>query len=184
MPTLNLDYIYYTLYTLFSDPSQLSPARLLGSIAPYSIALSLVFATLIVYSIIRITQIRGEQAEVLRAHQQKVERAKEGVVHNEKWQRVLAHIHSPNPSDWRLAILEADIMLEELMDGLGYRGETLAEKLKSVERSDFNTLESAWEAHRVRNDIAHAGGDFLLSEREAKRVIDLYRRVFDEFRFI
>ena len=184
MSTLNVDYIFYHLYAFFSDPSHLSPASLLGAIAPYSIALSLVLATLITYSIVRITEIRSEEARVLRAHQHKVASAKAGVIRNEKWQRVLAHIASPNPSDWRLAILEADIMLEEGMNMMGYRGETLADKLKSVERSDFFTIDSAWEAHRIRNEIAHAGGDFLLSEREAKRVINLYQQVFEEFRFI
>ena len=81
-------------------------------------------------------------------------------------------------------ILEADVMLDEVMEGQGYHGATLADKLKLVEPSDFLTIESAWEAHRVRNEIAHAGGDFLLSEREAKRVVELYRQVFDEFRYI
>jgi hypothetical protein len=183
MPTFNPDYIFYNLYTFFADPS-LSIGVLLGALAPYSITISLIFATLITYSIIRITQIRGAAAAVLREHQAALETTKAGIMRNEKWQRVLAHIHSPNPSDWRLAILEADIMLEEMMDIQGYRGETLADKLKSVERSDFLTLDSAWEAHRVRNDIAHVGGDLALSEREAKRVIDLYRKVFDEFRYI
>ncbi len=184
MPSLNVDYIFYHLYAFLSDPSFFSLERLLGAIAPYSIALSLVLATLITYSIIRITQMRGKEAEILRAHHEEVHRARAGAVRNERWQRVLAHIASPSPSDWRLAIIEADIMLEDMMNGLGYHGETLADKLKLVERSDFLAIESAWEAHRIRNEIAHAGGDFLLSEREAKRVIDLYRQVFDEFRYI
>ncbi|MDP3735567.1 MAG: hypothetical protein Q8R39_04025 [bacterium] len=184
MPSLNPDFIFYHLYAVLSDPSLLSPVNLLRAIAPYSIGLSLILATLITYSIIRITQMRTEEREILRVHHEEVHRARAGAVRNEKWQRVLAHIASPNQSDWRLAILEADIMLEEMMSGLGYHGETLADKLKSVEKSDFLTIESAWEAHRIRNEIAHAGGDFLLSEREAKRAIDLYRQVFDEFRCI
>jgi hypothetical protein len=67
---------------------------------------------------------------------------------------------------------------------LGYSGETIAEKLKAVEPSDFITIESAWEAHKIRNVIAHEGADFILSEREARRIIDLYRAVFKEFGII
>lgn len=103
---------------------------------------------------------------------------------NKKWESILSHIESENPSDWKLAILEADIMLEELLDKLGYHGETIGEKLKSVEKSDFTTLDLAWEAHKIRNSIAHEGTDFLLNQREAKRVIDLYREVFEEFFYI
>ena len=103
---------------------------------------------------------------------------------NEKWERVLKLVESDASSDWKLAILEADIMLEEILDKMGYSGESMGEKLKSIEKSDFETLDYAWEAHKIRNSIAHEGGDFLLNQREAKRVIELYKRVFEEFYYI
>lgn len=103
---------------------------------------------------------------------------------NKKWERVVAHIESPNESDWKLAILEADIMLDELLDASGYKGETMGEKLKQVDKSDFNTIDLAWEAHKVRNMIAHEGSEFALSEREARRIVGLYEKVFKEFRYI
>ena len=67
---------------------------------------------------------------------------------------------------------------------MGYRGESIGEQLKGVEKSDFTTIDDAWEAHKVRNLIAHEGANFLLSDREAKRVIGLYKNVFQEFHFI
>lgn len=103
---------------------------------------------------------------------------------NRKWERVEEHINSQNPSDWKFAILEADIILDELLTTIGYRGETMSDKLKSVEKSDFQTIDLAWEGHKVRNYIAHEGTDFLITEREARRVIALYRAVFEEFHFI
>jgi hypothetical protein len=60
----------------------------------------------------------------------------------------------------------------------------VAEKLKSVDSSDMLTLDAAWEAHKVRNRIAHSGSDFELNEREAKRVIMLFESVFREFGMI
>lgn len=103
---------------------------------------------------------------------------------NSKWQNVEKHINSENPSDWKLAILEADIMLDEMLDKMGYQGETMGEKLKQIEPSDFTTLDSAWEAHKIRNSIAHEGSDFLINKREADRVIGLYKEVFLEFKYI
>lgn len=103
---------------------------------------------------------------------------------NPKWERVLKHINSENSSDWKLAILEADIILDEMLDKMGYHGDTMGEKLKQVEPSDFLTLNSAWEAHKIRNQIAHEGADFALSRREADRVIALFKEVFEEFKFI
>lgn len=103
---------------------------------------------------------------------------------NPKWQLVEKHINSLNQSDWKLAILEADIMLAELLESMALPGDSVGEKLKAVEKSDFDSIEEAWEAHKIRNAIAHEGSDFLITEREAKRVISLFKKVFDEFEII
>ncbi len=102
----------------------------------------------------------------------------------ERWQKVVENANSDNESNWRLAIIEADIMLEDLLKSLGYQGEGVGEMLKSVEPTDMLTLDNAWEAHKVRNRIAHSGTDFQLNARETKRVISLFESVFKEFKFI
>lgn len=103
---------------------------------------------------------------------------------NERWEHVQNLSNSDNPSDWRLAILEADVMLEELLRSSGYHGDSVGEMLKSVEKSDFLTIEDAWEAHKVRNRVAHDGSSYLLNEREVRHVISLFENVFKEFEII
>ncbi len=100
---------------------------------------------------------------------------------NMRWEHVLTLANSDSPGDWRTAIIEADIMLDEFLTSMGHHGQSLGDKLKGVEASDFRTIDLAWEGHKVRNRIAHHGSDFILTERETKRVIDLYRQVFEEF---
>lgn len=100
---------------------------------------------------------------------------------NARWEHVLTLASSDSPGDWRTAIIEADIMLDELLTSMGHHGESLGDKLKGVEASDFQTIDLAWDGHKIRNRIAHHGSDFILTERETKRVIDLYRQVFEEF---
>jgi hypothetical protein len=106
------------------------------------------------------------------------------VYSNRKWERVMDHVNSPNESDWKLAILEADIMLDELLNKQGYQGSTMGEKLKQVDRSDFTTIDLAWEGHKVRNMVAHEGSEYLIPQREAERIIKLYESVFREFKYI
>ena len=48
----------------------------------------------------------------------------------------------------------------------------------------MTTLDSAWEAHKIRNKVAHRGTDFILTRREAKRVIGLYRNALQEFDYV
>jgi len=106
------------------------------------------------------------------------------VIENPKWKLVQEHINSDDPNKWKLAIIEADIILSELLDKLSLPGDGVGEKLKAVEAGDFNSIEQAWEAHKIRNAIAHQGSDFLLSQREARRIVGLYEIVFSEFEII
>lgn len=101
-----------------------------------------------------------------------------------RWATVLGHAESLNQPEWRLAILEADTMLAELLDKRGYQGLSIGEQLKSADSEKFKSLQDAWDAHKVRNQIAHEGSSFTLTERETRRVIGLYERVFREFDFI
>jgi uncharacterized membrane protein len=104
-------------------------------------------------------------------------------VHNRRWSKVESLINSHNVNDWKQAIIEADIILDEMLDKMGYKGDTIAEKLKQVEESDFLTLNQAWEAHKIRNKIAHKA-EYVLTKSDADRAIGLFKQVFQEFYFI
>lgn len=103
---------------------------------------------------------------------------------SQKWQQVVTHVNSLNPAEWRLSILEADVMLDDMVQLHGFHGETLGDRLKNAPKGDFKTIDVAWEAHKTRNAIAHEGSDFLLSQHESKRIIGLYETVFKEFSYI
>lgn len=147
-----------------------------------SIAISLVLGTVVVYCVMRTFQIR--QAE----YKQYLATSKSVAAHDVpktrlRWDKILEQASSENEQSRRLAILEADIMLSELLDDLGYRGETIGDKMRQVQRTEFNTIDQAWEAHRARNVIAHEAGH-TMSLHESQRVIGLYDRVFREFGFV
>ncbi|KKS23243.1 MAG: hypothetical protein UU82_C0036G0002 [Candidatus Nomurabacteria bacterium GW2011_GWC2_41_8] len=149
-----------------------------------SMFLSSALVVFIMYVIFRINGIYSKQRKSLSPIKNAAEEKKEETVKSEKWKIITEHIESENVNDWRLAILEADIILGEMLDKLGYRGEGIGEQLKSVDKSDFTAIDDAWEAHKIRNSIAHEGSSFLITEREAKRVIGLYKKVFEEHNYI
>ena len=145
-----------------------------------AIIVSLIGLTGAIYAYIRLVELRKDEADVFSADRPVEELVGDKI--DPRWQRINNHIESENPSDWRLAILEADVVLDEMLQKMGYHGETMGDRLKNVEVSDFTTIELAWEAHKIRNRIAHSGGDFMVTQREARRVIELYRQVFSEFK--
>jgi len=102
---------------------------------------------------------------------------------SDTWIKIWNALSSSNPADWKVAILEADNLLEMMVTRMGYRGDGLGEKLKAIEPSDFNTLNDAWEAHKIRNKIAHQS-NYDLTFKEAQLAIASYEKVFREFEFI
>ena len=145
----------------------------------YTISIILLVGVVYVF-----TQLRHEDSKEYHMFKPLSVVPEELLVKNSRWERVLEHLNSDNPNDWRLAVLEADIILDDIVETMYLPGETLGERLKSVERSDFQTIDQAWEAHKMRNKLAHEGGDYVLTQREAKRIVGLYKQVFEEFHAI
>ena len=192
---LNPDY-------LFNEGSSLSVQLFDKIVNPKTISLSrsilflltAFFFTIITYCVVRMFEIRKKEHAHLEqeireyAHHQaeRETQLQEGmdVSKNERWNKTLVYLFSESSSDWKLAVIEADAILESLMTELGFKGENLGEKLKSANQEDFRNLTTAWEVHTVRNRIAHEGLSFNLSQHEAKRVIALYERIFRQYGYI
>ena len=185
---LNLEYIFSLIFGIISNiflflVGLLSRIGLeeLSLLRDILLILSLLIASAIIYIAWRYYSLRKDEdekyGEVLVATKQELEATR----HNLRWKKVVDLSSSLNEADWRVAIIEADAMLEDMVEAMGYHGITLGDRLKAIEQSDFRTLQFAWEAHKVRNKIAHQGSSFVLIKREVDRVIGLYEQVFHEF---
>ena len=157
--------------------------RAWSSLVGISIALSLILSAILIYCLVRILQIRRGEYRRFEAYAESVVAGDVPKVHL-RWNRVRDQANSDNVQNWRLAVLEADIMLKELLESQGYRGETMADKMRSVDRAHFNTIDFAWEAHRFRNKIAHESSMHSISAIDVKHAIALYEKVFREFKFV
>lgn len=149
------------------------------------VVLSWIFSALCIAGLIY-AYIRGEQigevfGEILAEQEEKYDEVHNHHEKNGRWKEVLQHIESERVNDWKLAIIEADILLEELLEKEGYPGVTVGDKLKGASPDSFSTVNQAWRAHTVRNRIAHEGADFELSQKEAQETITQYKMVFEEF---
>jgi hypothetical protein len=98
-----------------------------------------------------------------------------------KFAIIQGYMSSQSEALWRIGILEADNLLLEVLTEKGYQGDGVGEKLKTA---SFKTIDLAWDAHKIRNRVAHEGSDFELTEREAKRAFMLYESVFRDLKVI
>lgn len=193
----NPEYLFNQGYSFFQHLFSFSISNSSQAIS-FTKTILFLFATffliIICYAIVRMFEIRAKERQHLHHEIQKYARNKAeyekrlreevGGSKNERWSKTLSYLFSQHASDWKLAIIEADSMLESLMEQLGFRGETLGDRLKLANQDNFPNLTIAWEVHTIRNRIAHEGLSFELSQHEAKRVVALYERIFHEYGYI
>ncbi len=188
---LNIQQIYYWIYRLFKNLFYYYPTKILAIYYQYwpelmflATIISLLCLVGLWYLYQKLKEVNEKDEAVFGTVITPFTDMEDQPYKNERWERILNYMDSDSPTEWRLAILDADIILEKMLIKSGYHGDGVGEKLKQVERSDFNTIDSAWEAHKIRNTIAHSGSDVILTRRTAKKAIDLYRQVFEEFKYI
>ncbi len=193
-PTYLFDQASASLHNFFSFTSGIPVDQATIFAKTILFFLAMFFLTIICYVIVRMLEIRAKEHKHLhheiheyalkKAEQERKLREEVGGSKNERWTMTLGYLFSQHASDWKLAIIEADSMLESLMEQLGFRGETLGDRLKMANQENFPNLTIAWEVHTIRNRIAHEGLTFEVSQHEAKRVIALYEQIFREYGYI
>lgn len=199
---LNLQYFLLWVYQIFtgvhvdvnSAPSNIAFAAEQAALALMAVAVLLLAS--VVYIRIKLIAVEHEgfherDAKLGYGHaahgghgDAHVESTPEVGSKNPRWEHVMTLASSAHDSDWRRAIVEADIMLAQLLTEKGYRGDTVGEQLKDANPLQFTTLDLAWKAHKMRNAIAHMGEAFPLGERDVHMTIQNYARVFEEFGII
>ncbi len=181
---INPDYFYGKILNFFHTVGQ---SNLGVTVRVISYLMILFGITIIIFCIVRIVEIQKDEHAHLKHEIDEAianKKAREEGGRNTRWDHIQELIHSDNPGDWRLAIIEADTVLEGLLKEKDIPGNGIGEKLKNLAPGDLVTLQSAWEAHLLRNKIAHEGSGFDLSIRDAKKAIGQFEIVFRELGFL
>lgn len=181
---INIEYIFFKVYqaltgNLFSFPIFSPTTILIIKIVSIVISWSLMITLAILAN--NLWKLRRSQSAHLIKRLTDQQDMAGGI--NTRWEEILRLTGSTNEADWIKAIIEADKMLDEVVMSMQLPGESLGERMKNIEVADFPVLQEAWDAHKVRNRIAHEPG-FKLSDREVGRVIGLYGKVFRSVHYI
>lgn len=99
------------------------------------------------------------------------------------WKQILKRLHSKDQSQWKLAIMEADKILDEILKMAGYKGEVMDDRLKSLTTAQLSNLEDIKNAHRIRKEISQ-NPDFQITQDEASVIIKVYNQAFTELYLI
>ena len=101
----------------------------------------------------------------------------------EVWQSVLDKLNSNNEDSYKQAVIEADKIFDDLLKKNGYQGEDMGGRLKQITQDQLSNLDEVWQAHKLRNRLVHEP-DFQLKEHEARRMIEIYQKAFENLEAI
>lgn len=96
-----------------------------------------------------------------------------------RWEAVMARLSSGNPSQYKVAVLEADAIAEEMLGGIGYDGANMKERLDAVQPGQIVALEGLRTGHDIRNRIIR-DPSFAISREETASILNGYKGFFDE----
>ena len=88
------------------------------------------------------------------------------------------HFFAGDENDLKVAIIEADQALDNAMRNAGVLGTNLGDRLKKVKPSQLPNIEDVWQAHKLRNRIAHEG-DMVIKRDVAERALTVYREALE-----
>ncbi len=95
------------------------------------------------------------------------------------WKNVIRRMQTGNPSNWKVAILEADQLMDDILKASGYRGVGVDERFKQAEPNVFSNADALREAHSVRNKIMQ-DPEYALPKDEALKVLRVFQHAFKD----
>jgi hypothetical protein len=177
------DYIFKTLFKALYDIRDFFG----GLIAPnlwwlqlVSLLISVLFLLGIIYIFIKTSyfEMKKEQfLDILGRGYVSKSRSLRG------WKQIQKRMQSKEQNQWKLAILEADRILDEILKMSGYLQKNLDEKLELITPAQLANAEDVKRAHRVRNKIAEDPTSEI-SREEAESIIKVYKQAFKELNLI
>jgi hypothetical protein len=102
---------------------------------------------------------------------------------NRRWSSIKQKLDTGKEAEFKLAILEADTLLEETLTKMGYSQDTIEEKIKKVGPEVLSSIDTLITIRQIRNNIV-SDPDYKINLDSAKKTIAVYEKAFKEIQLI
>jgi len=92
---------------------------------------------------------------------------------SKQWDKIKKRTESKSDSDYKLAIIDADDFLAEVLDSRGYDGDNFEESINKAGKLIAPILDDVLRAHEIRNLVVY-NPDYKLSADQAKKILNTY----------
>ncbi|MEK7510127.1 MAG: hypothetical protein AAB567_01035 [Patescibacteria group bacterium] len=94
-----------------------------------------------------------------------------------RWREIVRRVETGNETQYKLAVMEANTLLDDALKKLNIRGETLDDRLGNLSPMMVPNLADLQEVQRIRNNIVY-DPSYRLSLLEAKKLLERYEIAF------
>lgn len=91
----------------------------------------------------------------------------------EKWAEIEGLLSHNSDAACKLAVIEADKLMDSALKGAKARGGTMGERLRYM-ASLHPQMRPVWEAHNLRNELAH-NSHYILRKNDAERALKIFK---------
>jgi len=99
------------------------------------------------------------------------------------WQQIKKRISSPAQQDWKLAVLEADQIMNEILKMAGYLGHDLGKKLEVLTKENLSNLDEIKSAHSLSDKIMRDPA-MELKKEDAIIALKSFKKAFIELNLL
>ena len=98
----------------------------------------------------------------------------------DRWNALLKYLDSTHEAQWKIAVIEADKLVDDALAKAGYSGDTFGDRLSNIQPGTLLSLDGIWWAHKVRNRLAHEV-DYFLRYTEARQAIGYFEAALADY---
>ena len=92
----------------------------------------------------------------------------------EKWSEIEELLKSDSALSWKMAVIEADKLMDSALKQAKMRGTTMGERLRFAAHK-HPKIRPVWQAHILRNDLVHETSK-QISRGEAQKALALFKQ--------
>ena len=100
-----------------------------------------------------------------------------------RWAKIKERMAKMEEAEYKLAIIEADKLFDELLRRMMYKGKDMGERLQQITSEQLSNINAVWESHKARNMLSH-DISYHIGYSDAERIVQNYEDALRELEIL
>lgn len=183
----NQSYVDLNAYTLSGFQHFMQTNNQVAAVSTFlsqvSLVLCIVFAAIIAFVMLQRRSLSASVSPTSEGASEPVGSVAPTGVLRQQWSVIVQRLDSTHESDWKVAVIEADKLVDDALSRAGFPGATFGDRLSNIQPGMLLALDGVWWAHKIRNRLAHEA-DYFLRYTEARQAVGYYEAALTELQLI